>query len=239
MKSYLVPISSQQCERVINHDADILIRKSVPKGLYAPFKGYLYCTMKMYKDSTIMDNRSVETYYSTASKRAFSISPFYARERWGCDINSKYYRINGRVIGEFICDDIAHYESEFWDDDTYEKIVQLYEPEDFNVYGEYERSTVAEGGDEDYVEKPLFIGTGLSWNEMRNLIGTDFHEFWGLHITDLKIYDKPHPLFHFFTPCNTDCVKCKNRLTDEECAEQGKHKILRAPSNLIPIVEAK
>ena len=87
MKSYLVPISSQQCERVINHDADILIRKSVPKGLYAPFKGYLYCTMKMYKDSTIMDNRSVETYYSTASERfKYHLS---AQERGGAVISTQ------------------------------------------------------------------------------------------------------------------------------------------------------
>lgn len=115
----------------------------------------------------------------------------------------------GKVIGEFVCDKITKYESEFWDDETYECIQELVEPQDLNVYGEYDYYTVAEGGDDDYKDKPLFKQSCLNWNEFRNYIGQDIHEFYGWHISDLKIYDKPKELGEFGVSCHKDdCEKC-------------------------------
>ena len=111
----------------------------------------------------------------------------------------------GKVIGSFICDKITRYESEFWDDDTYERIQEPWEPSDFAEYGEYEYDTIGENGE--------FYGKGielskqscLSWNELRSYVGQGIRNFYGWHISDLKIYDKPKKLRAFIS------IKCMNK----------------------------
>lgn len=110
-------------------------------------------------------------------------------------LNSVYG--GGKVIGEFVCDRITKYESEFWDDDTYERIQEPWEPLDFAEYGEYEYDTIGENGE--------FYGEGIElskqscllWSELRSYVGQGLKDFYGWHISDLKIYDKPRELGEF------------------------------------------
>ena len=44
-------------------------------------------------------------------------------------------QFSGKVIGEFVCDSITHYDAELWDDETFECIREIYEPDDFTEYG--------------------------------------------------------------------------------------------------------
>lgn len=104
----------------------------------------------------------------------------------------------GKVIGSFICDKITRYESEFWDDDTYERIQEPWEPSDFAEYGEYEYDTIGENGE--------FYGKGielskqscLSWNELRSYVGQGLKDFYGWHLTEPKLFDKPRELGEFY-----------------------------------------
>ena len=110
-------------------------------------------------------------------------------------LNSVYG--GGKVIGSFVCDRVEEYEGEFWDDDTYERIQEPWEPSDFAEYGEYEYDTIGENGE--------FYGKGielskqscLSWNELRKYVGQGLKDFYGWHITEPKLFDKPRALSEF------------------------------------------
>lgn len=107
----------------------------------------------------------------------------------------------GKVIGSFICDKITGYESEFWDDDTYERIQEPWEPSDFAEYGEYEYDTIGENGE--------FYGKGielskqscLSWNELRKYVGQGLKDFYGWHIIDPKLFDEPKEFYELYAQC--------------------------------------
>ena len=94
MKSVLISIQPKWCELIASGKKTVEVRKTKPK-LETPFKCYIYCT----KDNT-----------------------FAEKTLRGFDDKGKaiYYKANkGKVIGEFVCNDIIHYDAEFWDDDTF------------------------------------------------------------------------------------------------------------------------
>lgn len=104
----------------------------------------------------------------------------------------------GKVIGEFICSEITGFESEFWDDETYERIQTIIKDcEHYAEYGEYEYETVATNEDAKYKENWLCKQSCVSWEEMRKYVGAGITEFYGWHISKLKIYDKPKELNEF------------------------------------------
>lgn len=117
-------------------------------------------------------------------------------------------KLLGRVVGEFLCDKITQYESEFWDDATYEAIHEVYEPCDFEEYGEYEHELIA-ANDDNRDDNPLCKSACLTWEELRDYIGKDINDFYGWHISDLKIYDKPKELGEFYTTNNN--IKCEHK----------------------------
>ncbi len=121
-----------------------------------------------------------------------------------------HHHSGGRcIIGEFVCDFIIQYESELWDDETFERIQERYEPEDFVEYGEYVYKSVADNSDEFWRDNVLCRASGISVEELRKYIGTGIHEFYGWHISGLKIYDRPKPLSEFVVEGDCDCLKCK------------------------------
>ena len=63
---------------------------------------------------------------------------------------------------------------------------------------------------------------------------------YGLHISDLKIYDKPKELGEFRVPCPTSCENCKNPLYYEcWCEEKGIKVVTRAPQSWQYVEELK
>lgn len=104
----------------------------------------------------------------------------------------------GKVIGEFVCDFITNYEAELWDDETFERIQEFYEPEDFNEYGEYEYQTLADNSDDFWKEQHLCKVSCVSIEELRKYLGLGIHKFYGWHISDLVIYDEPKELSEFY-----------------------------------------
>lgn len=86
MRNVLIAIRPQNCKQIIDLDKTIEVRKSKPK-LNTPFKCYIYCTKGEYlwkdKDRVFLDgkyNRIID--------------------------NIPEWLLNGRVLGEFICDAI-------------------------------------------------------------------------------------------------------------------------------------
>lgn len=100
------------------------------------------------------------------------------------------YKGRGQVIGEFICDGIAEFEGEFHDDGSTEELRRVWYDEDD---GERDAELFAENGEQNY----LCTSSCLTWGELKKYIGIGYHTFYGWHISDLKIYDKPKELSEF------------------------------------------
>lgn len=91
-KSILMPISPLECELIASGKKTIIVQKTKPK-IPTPFKVYIYCTKE---DKTPF----LLTTYSTGNLT-----------------DSDIWKIgNGKVIGEFVCDEIKTYPYENYND---------------------------------------------------------------------------------------------------------------------------
>lgn len=165
MKAVLISIQPKWCEMIASGKKTIEVRKTRPK-IETPFKCYIYCT----KQKTIADE--------------------YCGNR-----NGHIYIDNGKVIGEFVCDNIEKlkYNCDGYGDEWHEWNDEYVTCEDM---------CLSEKELEDY----LSTSNGYGW-----------------HISELKIYDKPKGLGEFRKPCIDKyqyCQSCKYGLVtlspDEE-----------------------
>lgn len=156
MVEIMQSIRPKWCELIISGKKTIEVRKRKP-NCETPFKVYIYCT-------TI---KSMNTFdYVQIHRRTNGLID----EWWG------------RVIGEYICDEITTY--------SYDKVKCEYD----RAYWFPNHRTKSCLSDEDM----LTYGDGKT--------------LYAYHISDLKIYNKPLELSDFFHPCSyTDkpCSLCK------------------------------
>lgn len=151
-KSVLISIKPKWCEMIANGKKTIELRKSRPK-LETPFKCYIYCTFPQYPyEDFISFNEGTE--------------------------NFKALYGGGKVIGEFVCDDIdevsVHYDTLYCVNNTQpKKLTQM----------------------------------RLTLDEVIEYLGEKNHGYtW--HISNLKIYDTPKELSNFLKPCPYGDVSC-------------------------------
>lgn len=185
MKSVLISIRPQWVEKIASGEKTIEVRKTRPK-IETPFKCYIYCTKPSKKYQTICGCMVINT------DELYRLPNGKIKHDWSGELmccNGEYTRdnfLNGKVIGEFVCDWIT-------------KITPHCDIEDFvNQYIH------------DY---PAILGENdcLSFQEMKSYLGNKNGYDW--HISDLKIYDKPKELSEFKTGCNgckeRDTYHCK------------------------------
>ena len=228
MKSVLISIQPKWCELIASGKKTVEVRKTRP-NIPPPFKCYIYCTnTKPYLVWGDVFRGDWKTEFTSISG--------YNRK----DAEKIWDVFNGKVIGEFICNEITEFESEFWDDETYERIQKIVkDSERYAEYGEYEYETVATNEDENYKENWLCKQSCVSWEEMRKYVGTGIKEFYGWHISDLVIYDKPKELSEFYTRCYSGCENCKYESWDYDlgggkdiiCTVSNKKPITRPPQS--------
>ena len=190
MKAVLISIQPKWCELIANGKKTIEVRKSRPK-LETPFKCYIYCTI----------GNGVKGDYLVPS---------------GIQC--------GKVIGEFVCDRIDEYGAEFTElqyPDACDKNVSLnsikrveFDEEADEPFYRYETSNEEYNPDDCKFLKE----SCLTFNEVRQYIGETCYDkhFYGWHITDLKIYDKPKELSEFSPICRFKGGRCKLCLFYEE-----------------------
>lgn len=88
-KAVLISIRPKWCEKIINGDKTIEVRKTRPK-MDTPFKCYIYCTIGGQDlNIPISQERIMRDYLETGSMKSLN-----------CPLG------NGKVIGEFTCDRI-------------------------------------------------------------------------------------------------------------------------------------
>lgn len=149
-KAVLMSIRPEWCKKILDGEKTVEVRKTKPKDVKPPFKCYICCTLAG-SDSLFIDvlNRDVAT---------------WNRGGWP--------EKRGRVIGEFICDDIRRIGPEYC------------------VVKEDIESAIA-GSCLTVPQVKDYAGwkSGLSYAELKDL--------YGWHISGLKIYDIPRKLKEF------------------------------------------
>ena len=89
MKSVLISIQPKWCEFIANGKKTIEVRKTKPK-LATPFKCFIYCTLQRSNEFF----QSLKNWYGE-----YEALSKWNREKWGLK--------KGKVIGEFMCDEIV------------------------------------------------------------------------------------------------------------------------------------
>ena len=173
MKAVLLSIRPEWCSRIFSGCKTVEIRKTRPVSLKEPFKCYIYCT----KGTKFFCWKAVDhLYFDDRSHKLFD------------------RRVDGMVVGEFICDDIRRIGPEYC------------------VVKEDIESAIA-GSCLTVPQVKDYAGwkSGMSYADLKDL--------YGWHISDLKIYDKPRNLdefsrFGFFGMGRSNCVcgnwRCEN-----------------------------
>lgn len=118
----------------------------------------------------------------------------------------------GKVIGEFVCDKV------------------------YLIKNQGSRFSVAD--EEQSVTNEIARQSCLDYDDMVSYLGNK--DGYGLHITALKIYDKPKELREFFKPCPTkekgDCLSC-DCLADNDYGGVCTNNLTRPPQSYMYVEE--
>lgn len=166
MKAVMKSVTPQICGKVASGNCTMLVSKTVPKG-GTPFKGYIYCTSSDVHSALVVGDGDAKLIHCCNYKSAIPVGGAIG---------------NGKVIGEFVCDEVEKFSVGSLRCDDIEKLACLSYREMIN-----------------YFYKP------------EELDGKTSKMGYGWHISDLKIYDKPKELSEFFTIDESDndcCIAC-------------------------------
>lgn len=207
MKSIMTSVSPYLCEKIASGDCKILVKKSAPKEV--PFKAYIYVTKpkKFYKCGAM---RTSDELLWLANGKVEMGDGF----KFWAD-GDEYQCLNGRVIGEFVCDTVERLEYQ-------EKYLQ----------GITSRTAIKYFSDK-------IKSTALSVNELMNYGKNKPLSGW--HISDLKIYDKPRELSNFNRPCSYKglCFSCDRSVFASNGDIVCKATITRPPQSYMFVEELK
>lgn len=190
MKTYLFSIHPKWCEKIFSGEKTIEVRKTAPKP---PFKVVVYCTKgeKLYLDYEGMIKWS---------------GGYHINENNSAD-NYNDQLLNGKVIGEFVCNEA----------DTIINLGNAFEIKDKDkAY----TNTVARNSCLDFYDLQKYL---------KNKNGC------AIHITDTILYDKPRELGEF-KKCDgfIDCLTCK-KFKGSENATKCNRNIIHAPQSYMRI----
>lgn len=169
MKSVLISIQPKWCELIASGKKTVEVRKTKPK-LETPFKCYIYCTTSSYKGKYLhtSNKRGRLLFWENPNDTNITVQPE--------NYNYMAYTCRGKVIGEFVCDEILDY-----------KLADV--STDVGVFYYYERYITQKSYDINSLMDCLTNDELLNYGNYKNL--------YGWHISDLKIYDEPKELAIF------------------------------------------
>lgn len=163
MKAVLISIQPKWCEKIASGEKTIEVRKSRPK-IETPFKCYIYATKKEYLQHIFKKGEYI--FSDDHSMGKFDENIFVKNKHdW-----------QGKVIGEFICDEISEI-------GNYEEVDHMLMP----WVKDWETT------------KKLCENACMRDSDISEYLGEK--KGYGWHISNLKIYDKPKELRVFKKPC--------------------------------------
>lgn len=178
-KAVLISIRPKWCQKIASGEKTIEVRKTKPK-LETPFKCYIYCTRD--KHLAFMQNASGANLIACMNaETAIPVGGFLG---------------NGKVIGEFTCDQIYKIDKDSTD--------FLFKVGGLSVY-------------KQAAEEKCGLCVAMTDDELHGYLG--YCQGYGWHIADLRIYDTPCELSKFqraTDPCDSchaeytwECTDCK------------------------------
>lgn len=226
MKSVLMSIQPKWCELIASGKKTVEVRKTKP-NLETPFKVYIYCTQAR---KPIREDGRILLYEDD-----LAITNWWGRDKkienpHGC-LKEGELLLNGKVIGEFVCDCIQEYESEFVDDDCREAIASIDRDEDGDTMGFFEWTNES---DIPYIKTDFFKRCCVGYEDLKRYIGLGFVTFYGWHISNLIIYDVSKELHNFYKSGFTT----QEELADELCnycapTRYGEHSSYGTPNGIV------
>ena len=169
MKSVLISIRPQWCEKITSGKKTIEVRKSAPKEV--PFKAYIYATRpkKFYKCGAV--SISDELLWLANGKVEMGDGfKFWAN-------GDEYQCLNGRIIGEFICNEVEEFHE--WELSPQGK------------FADFERERLEKFLTDACLSEEEVVRYRENLPYCKPL--------YGWHISDLKIYGKPKKLSEFIS----------------------------------------
>lgn len=168
-KAVMISIRPKWCEKICDGEKTIEVRKTRPK-LKTPFKCYIYCTQASVRYQTIcgchvLNSDELYRHPEQGIKHGDSI------ELMLCENYTKDNFLNGKVIGEFICD-------------------RIYELEPRSPGGSYYVK-----GESQLTTNDVARQSCLTLKDMHEYLQSKVGYGW--HISELKIYDRPKDLGDF------------------------------------------
>lgn len=181
MKCVLLSIRPKWCEKIVNGEKTIEVRKSRPK-IETPFKCYIYCTKPNKKWQTICGCMVINT------DELYRLPNGKIKHDWSGELmryDGEYTKnnfLNGKVIGEFICDKVYSIKNQ--------------------------GNTFVVANEEHGVTNEIARQSCLDYDDMVGYLGNK--DGYGWHITDLKVYGNPKELIEFIRPCSYAglCFSC-------------------------------
>lgn len=193
MNSVMLSIKPKYCELIALGKKTIEVRKTKPK-IHTPFKCYIYCTLPKERFSIGQGNYACNDNLYLCDGRVEFGEGFE-------DIGKKTISLNGKVIGEFVCDKIdeIHISTEL----MYEKEVTGFSERTLNILNQSCLS---------YDEIIKYSGFTLdNYNAQKEYL-------YGWHISNLVIYDEPKELSEF-KRINRECWYADLGLAKRDCPE--------------------
>lgn len=162
-KAVLISIRPKWCGKIASGEKTIEVRKAKPK-LETPFKCYIYCTRN--KHLAFMQNQTGTNLIACMdAETAIPVGGFVG---------------NGKVIGEFVCDKIEHFDS---------------------AYSEWAYAVAPPGSvmpmHESKALRLCYEGGCLTEDDVTAYFGDEDWKAYFWHISNLKIYDTPKALEAF------------------------------------------
>ena len=194
MKEIMLSVRPEWCAKIANGEKTvgekkIEIRKTIPQ-CKVPFKCYIYCTKGNF--ALLRDEEAADSKYKYD---IWKIADFHQNV-------GKKTVLNSKVIGEFICDSISTYESEFTsydlESDTQESICKTcYDDYTNNTFGTVICTNECEPADDSYLKTILYNQSLVPYTALKKYVGLGIKKFYGWHISQLVIYDEPKSLSEF------------------------------------------
>lgn len=117
MTAILLPIQPSICERIINYNVDNYLCRTAPKT--APYKVYIYCTKydtvgtrkQLYIHETkVRDNYKICDWWCDYGKDEIIVNDYdESVPNWLQNTKYTAYKAGGKIIGEFVCDNVNIY----------------------------------------------------------------------------------------------------------------------------------
>lgn len=194
MKAVLMSIKPRWCELIASGKKTVEVRKTKPK-IETPFKCYIYMTKGKPDILKTIEGNLFEGEYIE-----------------GENLYGLYEYMNGKVIGEFVCDFVDEYKYAYC---THPEIGMDYDCGD----------SWWEIADED------LENACLTYEEFKKYVW-GYREVYGWHISNLVIYDKPRELGEFLVYCEN----CRKKFVGfpncwKGCFVRGSEKPPRPPQS--------